>query len=542
MRRRAILGLVPVCLVGLPWLTPAAGGQNANGRYTVEAARQVTAETDPARLFVTPVIAVHPDDPQTMAIGVGDARHGNCGVRITRDAGLSWATTTSVMPANLPYCVQRNFGTVMGMGFSSEGTLHLGLSGSSLESGHPNGPVSAVAARSDDLGATWQTTVVAEAKPYRQQTGDQVTEGFEQHGLASLAVDPNNPDFVYLGWRSRVVNKETSAPIASIPERSLVASSRDGGRTWGEPVDITRTLDDGQIFGSSTPTPAVGPDGTVYAFIRERPAAPPAGQPRPAQRFFMSRSNDQGRTWTSSMIHPGHIFIYQPMPAIDRDGGIHLIFWQAEGSTLDVPTQIRYMNSTDGGRTWSTPKQLSDDDPDGRFNKYWPGISVAPNGRVDVAWHDFRGDPHYVPQGTGPMGLGSTTQHYSNVYYTYSNDGGTTWSPNVRVTDRSIYRRVGVTFNNQDVVGPVGLASTDRAAHITWSDSRGSLPFDAEDAYFTRVRFDEQVVAGSDENTSKVGWGVAGAGLGLAVGGIAFLIATRTITRSRATASPTVSG
>ena len=171
--------------------------------------------------------------------------------------------------------------------------------------------------------------------------------------------------------------------------------------------------------------------------------------------------------------------------------------------------------------------ELSDDDPAGKFNQYWPGISVAPNGRIDVAWHDFRNDPYYVPQGTGPMGLGSTSQHFSNIYYTYSTDLGKTWSPNVRVTDRSIYRKVGVTFNNQDIIGPVGLASTDNATYITWSDSRGSLPFDAEDAYFTRVRFDEGVAAADDEETSPVAWAILGAGIALAACGAVLWFARR---------------
>jgi hypothetical protein len=225
------------------------------------------------------------------------------------------------------------------------------------------------------------------------------------------------------------------------------------------------------------------------------------------------------------------------MPLIDRNGTIHLIFWQAEGSTLDVPTQIRYMSSSDGGKTWTTPLELSDDDPAGKWNQYWPGISVAPNGRLDVAWHDFRGDPYYVPQGTGPMGLGSTSQQFSNIYYTYSDDGGKTWSKNIRVNDRAIYRKVGVTFNNQDIIGPVGLASTDDSALVTWSDSRGSAPFDAEDAYFTRLRFDTEAVAADDDESPWV-WAIVGAGGALALGGIVLWIATRTSLRPRTTRAP----
>ncbi len=536
---RRFFGVCMLFVAVAALFSATAGGQEEAGAPTVEAARQVTNENDPARLYVTPVVAVHPGDPQIVAVGVGDARNGQCGVRISRDGGLSWASTANVMPAATPFCVQRNFGTVMGMAFASDGTLHLALSGSSVQTGHPNGPITAIAARSADLGMTWQTTVVAEPKPFRSTSGATPIEGFEQHGVMTLAVDPTDPNQVYMGWRFRGVNQETGAAVP--PERPYIAVSRDGGRSWGPFTDLTPQLDGGKAFGGATPTPAVAPDGTVYAFIRERPAAVPAGQPRPPQRYFMVKSGDKGRTWAGSTVYPGQIFIYQPIPVIDTSGTIHLIFWQAEGSTLDVPTQIRYMKSSDGGDTWSQPRELTDDDPAGKFNQYWPGISVAPNGRLDVAWHDFRDDPYYVPQGTGPMGLGSTSQQFSNIYYTYSDDGGETWSANIRVTDRSIYRKVGVTFNNQDIVGPVGLASTDESALVTWSDSRGSAPFDAEDAYFTRLRFATAEAASEGDGSSPWAWAIAGAGGALALGGVVLVVATRTSLRPKGGAAP-VSG
>ena len=117
-----------------------------------------------------------------------------------------------------------------------------------------------------------------------------------------------------------------------------------------------------------------------------------------------------------------------------------------------------------------------------------------------------------------------------------SADGGSTWAPNVRVSDRSIYRRVGITFNNQDVVGPVGMASTDEGAVITWSDSRGSAPFDAEDAYVTRVRFDDGILAragAEDDDESPVVWVAMGAGIALGVGGAVFAVASRALRRPR---------
>jgi len=120
-----------------------------------------------------------------MAIATGDARNGGCTVRVSRDGGLSWGEAQNIVPKPSTHCVQRNFGTVMGIAFGPDGTLHAALSASSVSTGHPNGPIAAVAARSTDLGRTWETKVVAEAKPYSQGS----VQGFEQHGVMSVAVD-----------------------------------------------------------------------------------------------------------------------------------------------------------------------------------------------------------------------------------------------------------------------------------------------------------------------------------------------------------------
>ena len=537
MRARSLLVVPSLALLVTPLATSGAGGQERVGPPTVEAARQVTVESEPNRLFVSPVVAVHPDEPRTMAVATGDARNGGCTVRVSRDGGLSWGESQNIVPRPFTHCVQRNFGTVMGLAFGPDGSLHAALSASSVADGHPNGPIAAVAAKSTDLGQTWETKVVAQPKPYSEGQ----VQGFEQHGVMSMAVDPNNADLVYMGWRGRVLDQATLAAVPALAERPYVSVSRDGGRTWGQPTDVLKSIDDGKLFGAGTPTFAVGPKGEAYAFIRERPDRPPAPAPRPAQRLFMIKSVDQGRTWSSALVYPGQVFIYQPVPAIDPKGNISLVWFQAEGQTLDTPTQIRFTTSKDGGKTWSEPVELTDDDPAGKFNQYWPGMSVAPNGRIDVAWHDFRGDPYYVPSGVGPMGLGSTSQQFSNIYYTYSNDGGKTWAPNVRVSDRSIYRRVGITFNNQDVVGPVGMASTNEGVVITWADSRGSGPFDAEDAYVTRVRFDDGTLAGAageDDDESPLVWGTMGAGVALGVAGALFAVAARAVRRPKETPAP----
>jgi hypothetical protein len=114
-----------------------------------------------------------------------------------------------------------------------------------------------------------------------------------------------------------------------------------------------------------------------------------------------------------------------------------------------------------------------DDDPSGGFNQYSPGISVAPDGRIDVAWPDFRNDPFFSPGAAGDMGT-AADERFWDVYYASSTDGGNSWSANTRITNPSIDGDVGVTFNNNDVRGPMGIASTSKASYITWADARPS--------------------------------------------------------------------
>ncbi len=72
---------------------------------------------------------------------------------------------------------------------------------------------------------------------------------------------------------------------------------------------------------------------------------------------------------------------------------------------------ILYRRSTDGGRSFSEPRRINDDDPALRRVQGSPNVSVAPNGRLDAIWWDFRNDP----------GLFA-----NDVYYSYSTDDGVT--------------------------------------------------------------------------------------------------------------------
>ncbi len=42
------------------------------------------------------------------------------------------------------------------------------------------------------------------------------------------------------------------------------------------------------------------------------------------------------------------------------------------------------------------------------------------------------------------------------------------------MTNPSIDGKLGFAFNNNDLRGPMGVASSDNAAYVTWADSRAT--------------------------------------------------------------------
>ena len=70
------------------------------------------------------------------------------------------------------------------------------------------------------------------------------------------------------------------------------------------------------------------------------------------------------------------------------------------------------------GETWSEPIQVNhvDHPRDNHYKELYPTVDVAPSGRVDVAWYDWRNDP--------PYSADASEGGLQDIYYRYSTDGG----------------------------------------------------------------------------------------------------------------------
>jgi hypothetical protein len=140
--------------------------------------------------------------------------------------------------------------------------------------------------------------------------------------------------------------------------------------------------------------------------------------------------------------------------AVDTSGGsfhnnLYLLCTVDRYSNND-PADIMFARSTDGGTTWSSPIRINDDAGTSAYQ--WFGtMSVAPNGRIDVVWLDTRNNPGNI----------------SALYYSYSNDGGLTWSQNVRLSD---YFDSRIGWPNQNKMGDYfDMVSDNDGARLAWA-------------------------------------------------------------------------
>ncbi len=247
--------------------------------------------------------------------------------------------------------------------------------------------------------------------------------------------------------------------------------STDNGQTFDYPA----VMPGSPYFGTTT----VGPDGTVYvAGMNQEPGSPmivawstTAQDPLNPLAFDGSSGIDLGGDLVSfdpNSPNPdgllGQIWI-----ATDQSGGPHhgniYVLASIDPAGTD-PLDVRFIRSTDGGQTWSSPVRVNSD-PAGTDAWQWFGtMAVAPNGRIDVVWNDTRN---------------ATGDYASELFYSFSTDGGVTWSADEALSP-SFDPHLG--WPNQNKLGDYyGMISDHLGADVIWAAT-----FNGEqDVYHLRI-------------------------------------------------------
>jgi hypothetical protein len=249
--------------------------------------------------------------------------------------------------------------------------------------------------------------------------------------------------------------------------------SIDGGVTWQAPIVVPNGTDLGTLDVDTNGNLFIGGEGfSNFSCVRSSNAQFSGQTPT----FDRTTSVNLGGFIGSGGINPagldGQCFL-----AIDRSGTAtnnNIYMLASVVPSGRSTTDVMFVRSTDGGLTFSTPPRRINDDPVNPSKWHWFGtLSVAPNGRIDSVWYDTRNAANNTD---------------SQLFYSFSTDGGVTWSANVAVSN---------AFNpfegypNQSKIGDyITIVSDNTGANVAYSatfnfnPSRGQHE---EDVYHVRV-------------------------------------------------------
>jgi len=136
-------------------------------------------------------------------------------------------------------------------------------------------------------------------------------------------------------------------------------------------------------------------------------------------------------------------------------------------------TDVMFVRSTDGGQTFSAPLRINDDANPSKW--HWFGtLSVAPNGRIDSVWYDTRNAANNID---------------SQLFYSWSTDGGVTWAPNIAVSN-SFNPQAGFP-NNQKIGDYITIVSDNTGGNVayaaTYNVNPNAVGGHEQDVYYVRV-------------------------------------------------------
>jgi sialidase-1 len=236
--------------------------------------------------------------------------------------------------------------------------------------GYGKQDIDLVVKRSTDGGATWSAMKVIEDPGELWSAANPAT-----------VLDRSNGRLWVLYLRCKPYrNTDTSRP-GTDDAQILARTSDDNGRTWSEPIDLTKVSRD--MADKQWKCSVVGPGGAVQD--RKGRMIAPVWKVLPWGDLAIF-SDDHGRTWQRGQPVPGGKGGDENQLVELADGRILMDIRQNSGPHRWLAT------SGDGGRTWSEPR---------------PGVTVTPVACAIERWTlKSAGDDRDRIIWTGPKGPG----------------------------------------------------------------------------------------------------------------------------------------
>jgi hypothetical protein len=280
---------------------------------------------------------------------------------------------------------------------------------------HPNGAIGAV--YSDNLGKTW---TVANGGQYVEFLNNESSLSFgafedKQWVAVNDKTLSKYRDHVYAMW----------AVFYGDAVHIRISVSRDRGKTFSKPVDITEPQ---QTSPATTFVyPSIDASGDLYVAL----AAFETKSGATDADIYVSRSTDDGRTfrpWTfvaRATGNPGDFAngnfrdgILESFAASQTyQGRLYVAYESWANGQMDV----RLAESDDTGLTWTDRGMVNDAANNATTDQFQPEVAAGPNGAVAVAFYDRRGtcpaDPSVLPQNVGAANtcIDTTVQAYKEM-------------------------------------------------------------------------------------------------------------------------------
>lgn len=428
----------------------------------------------------SPQLAVDPTEARFVVMANRlDGPDFSCSLQISGDRGRHWLTDNPV-PA-LPPGAEKCYAPEVA--FDRDGILYylfVGLAGKG------NSPMGAFLTTSTDGGRVF-------SRPRQILGGDRY--------MVRMALDPElGPrGRLHLVWLQTGSSAGGGLPPSANP--IMASFSDDGGTTFSAPQQVS----DGARARVVAPAVAIGPDHSLQVLYYDlgQDARDYEGLEGPRWEedwaLVLSASHDAGGHFDRSSVvdsqvtPPERVMLIYTMPpasmVMDQQGRIFVAWHDARNGDWDVFLR----RSTDGGRSWAPALRLNDDPVHDGRHQYLPRLSVSPGGRIDAIFYDRRGN---------------VENRGNDVYYTYSLDGGASFSRNLKLTSLDSDSLVGPRYGVVSARGLVelgsrmALVSGDSWVLGAWADTRNDARgITAQDIFATEVAF--------PDGPERFGWLVA---------------------------------